>query len=118
LANLVQMMILLFVLRARFENLDDKRILKSVAKIAIASIFAGIAIQLIKHLVAELIDIDTFLGIIIQSGAASVAGLVIFILVCYIIRVEEFLRFKESLTRRIFKSKKDIIEDISSTSRL
>jgi putative peptidoglycan lipid II flippase len=118
LANLVQMMILLFVLRARFENLDDKRILKSVFKIAVASIFSGIAIQLTKYLVSHVINIDSFIGITTQFAAASFAGVIIFIGVCYIIKVEEFLRFKESLTRRIFKADKEIIEDISEASGL
>lgn len=118
LANLVQMMILLFVLRARFENLDDKRILKSVLKIAIASIFAGIAVQGGKYLVPHFVDIDTFFGIIAQSAAASIAGIAIFIGVCYLIKVEEFLQFTQSLNKRIFRSKKDIAEDISEASGL
>jgi putative peptidoglycan lipid II flippase len=118
LANLVQMMILLFVLRARFENLDDRRILKSVLKIALASVFAGIGIQLAKYLVSSIINIDSFIGISTQLIVASAIGVIIFIGVCYIIRVEEFLRFKESLTRRIFKSDKEIVEDISEASGL
>ncbi|MFA6048231.1 MAG: murein biosynthesis integral membrane protein MurJ [Parcubacteria group bacterium] len=118
LANLVQMMILLFVLRARFENLDDKRILKSVFKIGVASIFFGVAIQATKYLVSSLINIDSFIGISTQLVLASAAGVIIFIGVCYIIKVEEFLRFKESLTRRIFKTDKEIVEDISEASGL
>jgi len=118
LANLVQMMILLFVLRARFENLDDKRIIKSVFKIAVASIFAGIGIQISKHLVSNFINIDNFVGISAQLVVASAVGLLIFIGACYIVKVEEFLRFKESLTRRIFKGDKEIVEDISEASGL
>ncbi|HLN18725.1 MAG TPA: murein biosynthesis integral membrane protein MurJ [Patescibacteria group bacterium] len=110
LANLVQMMILLFVLRSRFENLDDRRILKSVFKIAAASVFAGLAVQAGKYMAAHYLSIDTFFGIISQAAISSILGLVVFVLACYIIKVEEFLRFKDSLLNRIKYRKKDIPE--------
>lgn len=118
LANLVQMLLLLFVLRSKLEEMDDMRIIRSVLKIALASIFSGIGIQLAKYTTASFMSIDTFLGLMMQTAVASAVGLLIFVGACYAIRVEEFLRFKDSLMKRIFKPKKEVIEDIGETSKL
>jgi len=116
LASLVQMLLLLFVLRARFDNLDDKRIIKSISKIALASFAAGIGIQLTKHAVSRFVDMDTFSGVFIQLSASAMAGGVIFLLAVFLLRSEEFINFKKSLTRKIFRDKKIIMEDTSGVS--
>jgi putative peptidoglycan lipid II flippase len=116
LANIVQMLILLFVLRSRFDSLDDQKIIRSVIKISIASIFLGIAIQTFKYIVNAWVNIDTFTGIFLQLSISAFVGLATFILVSHFLKLEEFIHFKNSLTRKIFKGKKEIIEDISDVS--
>lgn len=110
-SNLVEIMILLFILRTKFDNLDDKKILSSIFKISVASFAAGIGIQIVKYLADKLVNIDTFLGISIQTAAAGIVGILIFIGVCYLIRAEEFIHFKNSIARRIFR-RGEIAEDI------
>lgn len=116
LASVVQMLILLFVLRTRFESLDDKNIFRSVIKISAASAFLGIGIQLTKYQVSHWVDIDTFKGIFLQLGIAGAVGVLLFVLVSHFIGIEEFVNFKHSLTRRIFKARGEIVEDISDVS--
>jgi putative peptidoglycan lipid II flippase len=115
-SSIFQMVLLLFVLRSRFENLDDKKILISVFKVSGASILAGIGIQLVKHLVADVVNMDTFLGVFAQLSIASAVGFLTFALVCQLLKLEEFIYFKKSLTSRIFKEKKAIMEDTSDVS--
>lgn len=116
LSTVVQMFILLFVIRTRLETLDDKNILRSVAQVALASALAGAGIQGTKYLAGMFLNIDTFLGIFGQLSISFLVGGIVFILACQIIKIEEFINFKQSLTRRIFRAKKNIAEDFSDVS--
>ncbi|HEX7586178.1 MAG TPA: murein biosynthesis integral membrane protein MurJ [Patescibacteria group bacterium] len=110
-ANVVQMLLLLFILRTRFDNLDDKNILKSVGKIALASFFAGLGIQLTKYLVASVIDLDKFIDVFAQLSISLFVGLAIFITICHWIKLEELMVFRAALTRKLFKSKQITIQE-------
>jgi len=111
LSSLVQMVLLLFILRTRFDSLDDKNIIKSVIKIAAASFAAGIGIQAVKILVASQVNLDTFLGVFAQLAISGLVGFGIFVAVCYIMKLEEFLTFKNALTKKLFKSKVAVIAE-------
>lgn len=114
----VETLALLFFLRMRLDSLDDKAIIRSLAKIASASILAGIGIQIMKYAMNEVVNIDTFLGIFAQLTVSSIVGVLIFIAACQVFQIEEFLEFKKSFTKRLFRSKKTrtIIEDLSDVS--
>jgi len=116
LAAVFQMLLLLFVLRSRFDNLDDKNIIKFIAKIAFSSVMAGVSIQLAKYLVAPMTNLETFIGIFTQLAVSSLIGLLIFVGMCYALKLEEFFKFKQALTRKLFKEKQAIIEDTSDVS--
>ncbi|MDR3559584.1 MAG: murein biosynthesis integral membrane protein MurJ [Candidatus Pacebacteria bacterium] len=115
-STMVETLALLFFIRMRLENLDDKEILRSLAKIALASILAGIGIQITKYAVNEVVNIDTFLGIFSQLAVSSGVGIAIFLLACQVFQIEEFMSFKNSLTKRLFRSRKNIIEDLGDVS--
>ena len=118
LSNLVQMLILLFILRARFENLDDKKIILSVGKISLAAGVAGLGVQAGKYFLEKLVDLNTFLGIAIQLFGALAIGGALFVAVCQFVKLEEYLNFKKSFTKRLFKftGKKEIQEDFGEVS--
>lgn len=116
LASIVQMMLLLFWLRTRYDNLDDKKIVRTILKIVLATFVAGIGIQLLKYVVGKSVDMDTFIGVFTQFSVSAIIGVLIFSGVCYMIKLEEFLNFKNSLSKRIFKEKKDIVEDTGEVS--
>ncbi len=106
LASIIQMFLLLFILRLEFEKLDDRRIVESISKIALATFFGGLTIQLFKFLIAKIINLNTFLGVFAQLSLSIIAGGAIFLLVSYLMKSEEFISFKTSLTKKIFKGKK------------
>ncbi|KKR21407.1 MAG: Integral membrane protein MviN [Candidatus Moranbacteria bacterium GW2011_GWA2_39_41] len=116
LANIVQMFLLLFFLRARFDNLDDKNIIRSLSKIAVASIVAGIGIQITKYGIASLMNLDTFLGVFVQLVISLTVGFAIFIGISHFLRLEEFILFRDSFTRKIFKNKQIILESTEEVS--
>lgn len=115
-AAVFQMLLLLFVLRSRFDNLDDKNIIKFIAKIAASSVVTGFSIQLAKYLIASMVNLDTFVGIFIQLSVSSLVGFLIFVGMCYVLKLEEFFIFKQSLTRKLFRGKQAIVEDTADVS--
>lgn len=111
LSSLIQMLLLLFILRTRFDSLDDKNIIKSVTKIALASFLAGIGIQATKYFVASVVNLDKFLGVFAQLSISAIIGALIFIIMCYILKLEEFITFKAALTKKLFHSKQIVIAE-------
>ncbi|EKE10873.1 MAG: integral membrane protein MviN [uncultured bacterium] len=111
LASVAQMLMLLFMLRAKFENLDDRNILISVSKISLASFLAGIIVQGSKYIIGSEVDMQTFLGVFSQLIGSAVAGVLGFSFFCYALNLEEFFAFKNSLTRKLFRGKQNIQED-------
>jgi putative peptidoglycan lipid II flippase len=116
LASIVQMMLLLFWLRMRYDNLDDKKIISTIIKIALATIGSGIGIQISKYFIGKTVNMDTFLGVFTQLSISAIVGVLIFIGVCYAIKLEEFINFKNSLSRRLFRGKEEIVENTGEVS--
>jgi len=112
----IQALILFFVLRKKYAIRDDRNIFRSLAKIITASFLAALTIQIFKNLTDNLVNIDTFVGIFIQLAVSLTAGLATFTLICYLLKLEEFFNFKDSLTRRIFKDRQVIAEDTKDVS--
>lgn len=109
-ASIVNMILLLSALRIKLDSLDDKNIIKSVFKISVASLIAGVAVQYLKHFVNNYVDLDTFIGIFIQLMVSGGVGVMIFILASYFLKMEEFYYFKKSIIKRLFKAKNKIEE--------
>lgn len=116
LTSLLQMFLLFVALRSRFDDLGDKKIIKSIGQIAVAAIFSGIGVQISKYLVAGLVNMETFLGVFFQLTISGIVGILVFLTICHFVRLEEYLKFKKSLTRKIFKDKKTIIENTEEVS--
>lgn len=116
LSSIVQMLLLLFILRTRFDNLDDKNIIKSILRISLASFAAGLGIQLTKILVAPTVNLDTFIGVFTQLFSSSLVGFLIFVGVSHFLKLEEFILFKNSLHKKFFKGKEIILESTDEVS--
>ncbi len=117
-ASVFQMLALLFFLRMRFDSLDDRNIIKSVVKVSVASFAAGLGIQIAKNFTGNWFNLNKFLGVFSQLSVSGLVGLVIFIAACYFLRLEEFFVFKNSLTKKLLKSRQAavIIENTDDVS--
>lgn len=110
-AALVQMFFLLFILRFKLDNLDDKKIISSTIKITMATLAGGIALQGFKYLTSMVVDLDTFLGVFFQFTVSAGIGTLVFIAVSHLIKLDEFISLKKSILRKIFGSKKLSLEE-------
>ncbi len=82
--------ILLFVLlHLKLHWLDEKNILSSIFKISFISIFAGATVQGCKYLVAPVVNMQTFVGVLIQFIVSAGVGVVVYIFLSFLCRCEE-----------------------------
>ena len=114
LAAIVQMFLLLFALRMEFDNLDDRRIIISVGKVVGATFFAGLTVQLFKYLMSSIVDLERFVGVFSQLAVSSIAGILVFIIVAHLLKMEEYIYLRKSLNRRLFRKKQLILEEDTS----
>lgn len=75
----LQMVLLLWGLRLRYGNLDDKHVLISTGKILVASVGMGLVIQGLKYTVEPFVNMDTFIGVATQGAVAMIGGAYVYI---------------------------------------
>ncbi|MBI2415738.1 MAG: murein biosynthesis integral membrane protein MurJ [Candidatus Kerfeldbacteria bacterium] len=73
-SSLASMLLLLVVLRVRCGDLDDRIIIQSVWRIVGAALVMGAVIQGMKYFIAPLVDMRTFIGILLQTIFSIMAG--------------------------------------------
>lgn len=109
-SSLVSMLLLWVFLRKSLPHLDGKKIFLSTNKILLASFVGGAVAQLAKIVVGTRGELDTFMAVLAQLVIAGGAGLAAFMAASYYLKSEEFFHFTGSITRKIFKDKKQITE--------
>lgn len=94
------------ILRARLGYLNEFSVIKSAFKTTLATIAMAVTIQSFKFIVAPLVDMQTFLGILLQTMISAGAGAIAFILISLLLKSQEMLQFKNSIKKKIFKKSK------------
>ncbi len=110
-SSVVNMLLLTIFLRKQVGNIGGREIGRSTLQIIVASLAGGAAAQFGKYLVGTQGELDTFLAVLTQLIVAGGLGLAAFSLVAYYLHIPEFFQFTNSLTRKVFRSKKTIGED-------
>jgi putative peptidoglycan lipid II flippase len=111
----VQLIFLWFWLHKKLHTLSELKMLVPFLKVLFASLFLAMATQGTKHVIEPLFGTDTFFGIFIQGFTAGFVGILIYVVICVALRVEEAIIFITSLQKKLFKKFKpfeisDIVE--------
>lgn len=99
----INLILLWTYLRSETKTLNESEILSLIYKIAFASLVMGLIVQALKYPLAKLLNQQIFWGIFGQGAIAGTAGIVVYFFLCYILRVPEFIQFKDSFARRWLK---------------
>jgi len=99
-ANIVNFILLWVWLYFSVGNLDISNILISVLKFTASAVGAGIAAQMMKVVIWPIIDMTKFSGVFIQLISASLVGLLVYAIFCYLFKSEELLYFITALRNR------------------
>lgn len=105
LGAILNMFLLGFFIRKMLGNIKGEKILKSLYKISIAGILMGISIQFLKYPLVKIFNLDYFWGVLGQGFFAATIGLAIYLIICYILRLEEYVEFQNSFKRKFLKIK-------------
>ena len=112
-SSILQLLILLTIIHQRLEGLHDKEFIQSVLKMCLATLLAGAAIQILKYPVAALVNMQTFLGVFIQLVVTSVGGVLVYIGMSKLLKLEEFefmfQTIKNFLKRKSVPSAKEVV---------
>lgn len=108
--SVVNMFLLAIFLRKELAGIDGRNIFQATVKIVVASLFGGVVAQGAKYLVGTQGELDTFVAVLTQLVLAGTSGLGAFMLASYYLKSEEFFHFTGSLTRKLFRDKKNITE--------
>ena len=108
LSMIIQTSLLWVLLHKKIGSLNESTIVKLLAKLSLAAVGMGFVIQGFKYVLGTMLNIDTFIGIFTQGFMSGIIGLVIYGLICYLLRVEEMQIFVESFKRKWLKVKPDV----------
>lgn len=117
-ASLLNMFLLLVILHAKVGGLEDSKIIKSTLKILVASAVMGFVLQGlsfhkgsleldifpgVKGLVANIVDMHTFIGVFVQTLLSSIVGFAVFLGVGWLLKLDEMSLIRGFFIRLGFK---------------
>ncbi|MBI2459642.1 MAG: murein biosynthesis integral membrane protein MurJ [Parcubacteria group bacterium] len=106
LSNVLNLILLWAWLNLEIGKIDELKIFISTVKFSLAALAGGLAVQGVKLMIGAKIDMTKFLGVLTQGTGAALAGILIYLLVCLILKSEELFSFWSSLKRRLAGVKK------------
>lgn len=99
-ANILNLLLLWAWLYVKVGSLGLLQIIIAFLKFTAAAVAAGLAAQITKLLVWPFIDMTTFSGVFIQLLAAALAGILVYLVFCYLFGSEELFGFLSALRNR------------------
>lgn len=102
-SSIINFSLLLLYLRLKIKRIDGYHLFRSSFRIIIASIGGGLSAYFTMRLINLYVVTDTFVGILTQGFLAGLIGLVAYVLVGFILKMEELNIFVGSLRRKFFK---------------
>jgi len=100
-SNIVNFVCLWIALSFKLGDMDESKIIISSLKFSVGAICAGLVIQFMKTAIHPYIDMTRFTGVFTQGFVAGISGIIIYFLVCYLLRSEEFFHFAGAIKRRL-----------------
>lgn len=107
---IVQMILLFIFLQRKLKIIDFKSILIPTFKFILATAILIPAVQWTKFAVSPFIRTDTGVGILIQALAAVLIGIIVYMIVAFILRCEEFrlvIRYLPFIGKRLYSTEYD-----------
>jgi putative peptidoglycan lipid II flippase len=105
-ATILNLVLLWLFLHYKLGNLDGDKIIMSVGKIMVATFMLALVAQATKYLTQPVLGTNTFLGVSLQGGLAAILGILMYVLICWLLKSEELSHFIDSFKRKNIKAQK------------
>ncbi len=103
LSALIHLFLLLFFLYRKTGDFGIENIYYSTRKILISSILMVFSAYLSLRFFSEIIDMQTFAGVLVQAGASALIGLLVYIIFSYILNSSELKAMTSSIFKQFIK---------------
>lgn len=110
--------LLFILLRHSLGGIDGQKLWSSFYRMAIAAIPMALTIQYAKHPLAKIFDQNYFFGVLGQGLLAGLAGLAIYLVICYLLNVPELIQIKDTISGIVLKNKTTRAEEPIETNTL
>ncbi len=102
-SQIVQCFLLWLLLRSRLHSLQEFEVIRSLFKTSAATFALGLSAHLMKYALEPFTGTRTFLGIFAQGAVAGVSGIVVFTLICYILKSEELFSLIAAISQKLHR---------------
>jgi len=102
-ANIFTALVLFIVLHFKLGYLNDWVLFKSIFQISLAALLAGLVAYAGLYLMAPQVNMRTFAGIALQGFIAGIAGIAVYILVCWFLQLKEMLVLRDMIKLKLKK---------------
>ena len=96
-SSIINMLLLYLVLYYRVDLLDNNKVFSVLLIVTLNSLIAGFVTNRILHLIAPLLNTRTFIGIFTQGLLAGLCGLIIYLILSILFKLEEVRIVKNKL---------------------
>lgn len=100
LSGIFQFSLLLIILVQKLGNIRFNEIRNSFWKIIVSTLFTGFSSYLVLQVMANFVNMQTFLGVFFQTIAASFVGILVYILITSLLKSPEIKTIKSSLLKQ------------------
>ncbi|MCK5084859.1 MAG: hypothetical protein KAQ64_04360, partial [Candidatus Pacebacteria bacterium] len=105
-------LLLYYFINKRTNFICHSQIYKPLLKISFAALTSGFFSYKTLYFIEPFLNTFTGIGIFLQGLIAGLAGLILYCILSWIMKIEEFMIFKNSIRRRLFKTKIETTEII------
>lgn len=100
-SGIIQLVLLLLFLYIKLDTIKMKEILNFAGKIIICSVLLILASLIVIKIMAQFVDMQTFVGVFLQTAVVSVAGIAIYSITALILRLKEITTVKKYIFRKL-----------------
>jgi len=102
---IINALLLYYFINKKTNFVCHGKIYKPLLKIIFASIIAGLFSYGTLYTVEPLLNTHTFIGIFTQGLSAGIVGISVYCFISWKLAIEEFIIFKNSIQKKLFKTK-------------
>ena len=102
-SGVIRFCLLLFFLRKKMGHIRLREIKNSFEKIFLASLLMAIVVYFSLQFLATLVDMQTFVGLLVQVISASLIGAFVYLFSTYLLKSPEIKTIKSSILKQFVK---------------
>ena len=110
---IINALLLYYFINKKTNFICHNRIYKPLLKISGAALASGYLSYQTLYFVEPFLNTSTGVGIFLQGFIAGIVGLVLYCILSWILKIEEFIVFRNSIQKRLFKTKFETTEIIT-----